>query len=115
MPEKNKKLNEEQIQSYWKDYRTIQSAIDRHKLEIKNLEIEQDRLKDSLVNSIPANTAKAGLYHKQTTRSSTKYAVAVTTIRETLVPKTKQAEVDRILEENTTVTYIDRLEEEGIH
>ncbi len=61
-------------------------------------------IKDQLSKLIPSDKTRYGITHKLRTRKTKSYAVAWAAIVEKVVPKTRRALCDRILEDNTKVS-----------
>lgn len=90
---KEKEEKKNGIAALFSEYRSLSK-------EIKDLEKERDAILDILKSKIPKNETKAGITHKVTEGKSVSYAKALPEIK-TLVPKTKQPEIDTILENHT--------------
>ncbi len=102
--------NGDTVLSIWELYKAEQDKIQKLREEMQKAEADSDILKAKLVSMIPAGEAKEGVIHKRLERKSVSYANVVSYMREKLIPKTKQAEVDVLLEENTKITVTDKIE-----
>ena len=74
------------------------------KEQVRTKEKLVEQMEQQLMTSIPANQVKNGVQHIVTFRTSVAYAQALTKITETLVPKTKAAEVAHIVSEFSKVS-----------
>lgn len=110
MSTKKASRSDSDIAETYKLYLDAKKRVEKAKESLSSLETEADILFQSLVASIPAGETRSGLLHKRFERKSVSYASALSSIRETLIPKTKQDAVDAILTEFTKISYTDKIE-----
>lgn len=96
----SKALNED-IKSAYQKYVELSAELTKISKDKAAVEKELDIHKGFLMLNIKAGEVKAAIYHKQTQTTSISYAIALTAIKEHLIPKTKLPEVDVILDQFT--------------
>ena len=104
------KKNGDSVASLWTLYQAEQVKIQSFKEQMHKAEADADLLKQKLVSLIPAGAVIDSVIHKRFERRNVSYAQVVSYMREKMIPKTKQAEVDVLIEENTSISITDKIE-----
>jgi len=106
-------MSKDQIKAAYEQYTLLQASIKEMKAALGSLEKERDVHEAVLLKGIKPNESKSGVFHKQTVTKSVKYAQVLAQARERFIPKTKQQELDVLIENFTTVSTRDSFELEG--
>lgn len=106
-------MAKQSVLELYKVYETAASKAAKAKEAYEKLDADAKLLRDQLVASIPPNQSKEGVLHKRFEKKNVSYKNALDEVRDNLVPKTKLAEVLRIIEENTSISFTDKIELEG--
>lgn len=98
-------MKKEDIVQVFAKYSETAEKIAKLKAELSALEKDQEMATMTLSSLIPEGESKAGIQHKLVPHTSVSYAKALKDIREQLIPKTKQDQVDALLKEYTNCTF----------
>ena len=104
------KKNGDSVANIWALYQAEQVKIQSLKEQMQKAEADADLLKQKLVSMIPAGEVVDNVIHKRFEKKNVSYAKVVSYMREKMIPKTKQAEVDVVIAENTSVSVMDKIE-----
>lgn len=94
------------IEKIYEDYKAASDAITALNAQIKDLEGQKKAAEAVLLKSIPENGVKSKIQHLVTTRKTPSYGQILKEVRERFVAKSKNAEVECIIENFTTVSTI---------
>jgi len=97
-------VSNDQIKQAYEKYTELEAQIKELKNQLKPLEKEQSIHEAVLLKGIKEDETKSGIHHKVMVRKTPRYKDIFSQVYERFVPKTKQKEVDVIVEELTTVT-----------
>ena len=103
-------MKKESVSSLFSLYSDACEKASKAKEIYEKLDADSSLLKQKLISLIPPGEVRDNVIHKHFERKNVSYAKALQSIRDRLVPKTKQLEADVIVEEFTSVTVTDKIE-----
>jgi hypothetical protein len=103
----------DQIISLFESYLDLASQLTEANATVKDLKDRKEKAEEALSMLIPAGQSVSGIRHDQKEQKNPPpYAKILESVRSTLIPKTKQAEVDSIIASMTSARVVDSFKKE---
>ena len=106
-------MGNDQIRQAYNEFNKLQGEIDELNKQLSAKRKEQSVHEAMLLKGIKENEAKSGIRHVVYERKTPRYKEILQQARERFIAKTKQAELDVIIDEMTTVTKTHKFEPEA--